>query len=322
MMAATEGWPEGFRTGHWTDAAAGTGCTVILPPKGTVAAADIRGGGPGTRETELLSSHSPFVGVSAILLAGGSAFGLNATAGVVRWCTEHDVGYDVGVAKIPIVPTAVVFDLGVTGNERHPGPDEAFAACQAAAAGPPARGSVGAGTGTTVGKLFGRGGWCKGGLGVAGAATTDGARVGVIAVVNAFGDILDESGGVLAGAWSPLTRFADARRAGLELVPDHPRLVSNTTLIAVLTDAALSKPEAAQVARVASAGVARAVAPVHTPMDGDVTFVLASGEVGATPFIIGAAAATLAERAIRDAVRAAESVRGVPTAAERRASET
>jgi L-aminopeptidase/D-esterase-like protein len=318
-VISTGDWPDDFHTGHWTDSAAGTGCTVILPPDGTVAAVDIRGGGPGTRETDLLSPRSPFVGVSGLLLTGGSAFGLDATAGVVRWCTEHGIGYDVGIAKIPVVPTAVVFDLGVSGNLRRPGPDEAYAACAAAVDGPPGRGSVGAGTGTTVGKLFGRSGWCKGGLGVSAHTTTDGARVAVIAVVNAFGDVLDEVGSVLAGAWTAAQGFVDARRAGLDVVPEHPRLVSNTTLLAVLTDAVLTKSECAQVARVASSGVARAVAPVHTPMDGDVTFVLARGRVPSTPFIVGSVAATLAERAIRDAVRSASTVRGVPTAATRRA---
>jgi L-aminopeptidase/D-esterase-like protein len=319
-MSDIRSWPAGFRTGHWTDSAAGTGCTVVLPPDGTVAAVDIRGGGPGTRETDLLSSFSPFVGMSALLLTGGSAFGLDATAGVVRWCRERGIGYDVSVARVPIVPTAVIFDLGVTGNLRHPEPDDAYAACEAAAPGPPAEGSVGAGTGATVGKLFGRAGWCKGGVGVASAVTTDGARVAVMAVVNAFGDIIDERGEVLAGAWRPHDGFADARRAGLTVAPEHPRLVSNTTLLAVLTDAELDKASVGQIARVASSGVARVIAPVHTPMDGDVTFALAAGRARSSTFVIGSAAAGLAEVAIRRAIRAAESVRGVPTAAERRAS--
>ena len=280
---------------------------------------DIRGGGPGTRETDLLSPESPFVGVSALLLAGGSAFGLNATAGVVRWCLEHGIGYDVSVANVPIVPTAVIFDLGITGNLRHPEPDDAAAACAAATDAPPEQGSIGAGTGATVGKLFGRSGWCKGGLGVAGAVTSDGATVAVLVVVNAFGDIIDEDGRVLAGAWRAGEGFVDARRAGLEIAPEHPRLVSNTTLVTVVTDAALSKIEATQIARAASAGVARAVAPVHTPMDGDVTFVLAAGERPSSSFVIGSAAASLTATAIRRAVRAATRVRSVPTAGERRA---
>ena len=312
-------WPTGFRAGHWSDVGAGTGCTVIIPPPGTVAAVDVRGGGPGTRETDLLAGSSPFVGMSALLLTGGSAFGLNAAAGVVAWCTEQGIGYDVGVARVPIVPTAVVFDLGISGNARHPQPEDAYRACAGAVAAPPAQGSVGAGTGATVGKLFGRNGWCKGGIGVASTTTIDGATVAVVAVVNAFGDILGEDGRVLAGAWRDGEGFVDARRAGIDVIPEHPRLVSNTTLLAVLTDADLTKPDTGHVARVASAGVARAIAPVHTPMDGDVTFALASGVVPASTFVIASVAATLAETAIRKGVRAATTVRGVPTAAERRA---
>jgi L-aminopeptidase/D-esterase-like protein len=208
-------WPAGFRIGNWTDADAGTGCTVIVPPAATVGAVDIRGGGASTRETELLAPHTPLSEVTALLLSGGSAFGLDAAAGVVRWCREQKIGYDVGIARIPIVPAAVVFDLGISGNLRHPGPDDAYAACVAAAARPPECGSVGAGTGATVGKLFGCEGWCKGGLGTAAAQALDGARVAVIAVVNAFGDILDETGGVLAGAWREPDGFVDARRAGI-----------------------------------------------------------------------------------------------------------
>jgi len=312
------GWPTGFRVGHWTDAEAGTGCTVIVPPPATVGAVDIRGGGPSTRETELLAPHVPLSEVTAVLLSGGSAFGLDAAAGVVRWCLEQGLGYDVGLARIPIVPAAVVFDLGISGNLRHPGPEDAYAACATARDGVPACGSVGAGTGATVGKLFGRDGWCKGGFGAAALRALDGTRVAVVVVVNAFGDILDEDGRVLAGAWREPDGFVDARRAGSEVTPSHPRLVSNTTLVAVLTDARLTKAEAGQVARLASSGIARAIAPVHTPFDGDVTFTLASGSQVSSAFTVGTVAARLAEAAVRTAVRSATRVRGVPTAAERR----
>ena len=313
-------WPAGYRAGHWTDAAAGTGCTVILPPPGTVAAVDVRGGGPSTLQTDLLAPQAPLQEVTAVLLTGGSAFGLGATAGVVDWCAERGIGYDVSVARVPIVPTAVIFDLGITGNARHPGPADARLACDAASEGPPASGSVGAGTGATVGKLFGREGWCKGGVGVASARTLGGVNVAVIVVVNAFGDILDERARVLAGAWRDGDGFADARLAVTEVAPGHPRLVEHTTLGVVMTDGALSKPDATQVARMASAGMARVVVPVHTPLDGDVVFALASGDTPTTAFAVGVTAATLMETAIRDAVSSATSVRGVPTAAERRAS--
>jgi L-aminopeptidase/D-esterase-like protein len=312
-------WPAGFRVGHWTDAAAGTGCTVVLAPPGTVGGVDVRGGGASTRETELLAPGSNVTEVTALLLSGGSAHGLGAANGVVAWCEERGVGYDVGVGIVPIVPAAVVFDLGVTGNARRPGPDDARRACDAAREGVPDTGSVGAGTGATVGKLLGRAGWCKGGVGVAAATTLDGVRVAALAVVNAFGDVIAEDGTVLAGAWRDGEGFVDARLAATGVRPEHPRLMSNTTLVAVLTDGALTKAEAGQVARMASAGMCRAVAPVHTPLDGDVVFALAGGTRPATAFSVGVTAATLTERAIRGAVRAATSVRGVPTAAERAA---
>jgi L-aminopeptidase/D-esterase-like protein len=312
-------WPAGFRVGHWTEPVAGTGCTVIVPPAGTLAAVDIRGGGPGTRETELLAPQAPMSEISALLLSGGSAFGLSAAAGVVEWCEQQHIGYDVGIARIPIVPTAVIFDLGITGNLRRPGPEDAFRACQVLAEGPPEVGSVGAGTGATIGKLFGQDGWCKGGLGVAATRALDGTLVAVLVVVNAFGDILDESGGILAGAWRAPEGFVDARRAGSTVAPGHPRLAGNTTLAVVMTDGQISKPEATQVARMASAGVARVIAPVHTPMDGDVTFALASGQRPTTAFTVGVVAALLIENAIRGAIRAARSIGNVPTAQERRA---
>lgn len=311
-------WPAGFRAGHWTDADAGTGCTVVLPPPGTVAAVDVRGGGPSTLQTDLLAPQAPLQEVTALLFTGGSAFGLGATAGVVEWCAEHGLGYDVSVARVPIVPTAVIFDLGITGNARHPGPADARLACDAAREAPPGMGSVGAGTGATVGKLFGREGWCKGGVGVASARTLGGVSVAVLVVVNAFGDILDERGGILAGAWRDGEGFADARRAVTEIAPGHPRLVEHTTLGVVLTDGTLSKADATQVARMASAGMSRVVVPVHTPLDGDVVFALAAGARPATAFAVGVTAATLMEEAIRAAVRAATPVRGVPTALDRR----
>ncbi len=317
-MSTVDTWPAGFLVGHWTDAEAGTGCTVVLPPEGTLGGVDIRGGGASTRETELLSPEAPLAHVTGLLLTGGSAFGLNAAAGVVRWCEEKGRGYDVGIARIPIVPAAVIFDLGVSGNLRRPEADDAYRACCDAQAQPPSMGSVGAGTGATVGKLLGVNGRCKGGFGVASARTIGGARVAVLAVVNAFGDILDESGQVLAGAWSPDDGFVDARRAGIEVAPDHPRLGEHTTLCAVLTDAQLTKPEAVQVSRMVSAGFGRVVAPVHTPLDGDVVFTLASGTVRSSAFTVGVVGARLVEEAIRSSIRSAVAVRGVMTAAERR----
>ncbi|MFN8109886.1 MAG: P1 family peptidase [Thermoleophilia bacterium] len=313
-------WPQGFLVGHHTDVEGATGCTVILPPQGTVAVMDVRGGGASTMHTELLAVESPFAGITALLFTGGSALGLAAVDGVVDWCAEHGLGYDVAVTRVPIVPAAVIFDLGIGGGPRRPGPEAGRAACEAAVETPPARGSVGAGTGATVGKLFGQAGWCKGGVGLASATGRDGVTTAVLVVVNAFGDVLDETNQVLAGAWRDGEGFVDARRAVTEIIPAHPRIpdITNTTLAVAMTDAALTKPEAAQVARMVSSGVARAVVPVHTPIDGDVSFTLAGGQRPTSAFAVGMVAATLTETAIRDAVRSATAVRGVPTGADRR----
>lgn len=309
----------GIRVGHWTDAAAGTGCTVVIPPPGTIGAVDVRGGGPSTRELELLAPLSGEREVTALLLTGGSAFGLAAADGVMRWCEEQGLGIDAGAARVPIVPAAVIYDLGISGNARRPGPEEGYAACVAATPEPHAVGSVGVGTGATVGKVLGRRGWCKGGVGAASAQLLDGAHVAVLVVVNAFGDVFDEAGQVVAGAWDPDRGFVNAPTYVLEAPPEHPRLnaVDNTTLLVVATDAALTNVEAGQVARMAQAGICRAIAPVHTPLDGDLAFCLATGARGSSAFICGVVAGELAARAVREAVRTATPVRDVPTGSDR-----
>lgn len=312
----------GVRVGHWTDTQAGTGCTVILPPPGTVGAIEVRGGGPATRETDLLGPLSSVSDITALLLTGGSAFGLDAASGVVRWCEEHGIGHETGVTRVPIVSAAAIFDLGFTGNARRPGPDEGYAACAAAAAGPHAVGSVGAGTGATVGKLRGQAGWCKGGLGAAARTLYDGVGVTAIAVVNAWGDVLDERGEVLAGAFDPEHGFLVASARVIDSPPQHPRLAAptNTTLVCIVTDGRLTKPEATMVARMSHAGMARAVSPVHTPIDGDAAFCLATGARPASVFACGVAAAEVAAEAIRDAVRQATPLRGVVTGADRQSA--
>jgi L-aminopeptidase/D-esterase-like protein len=311
----------GVRVGHWTDAEAGTGCTVIMPPPGTVGGVEVRGGGPATRDVDLLGPLASVAEVTALLFSGGSAFGLDAAGGVMRWCEERGLGHDTVVARVPIVPTACVFDLGVTGNARRPGPDEGYAACQAASDAPHAVGSVGAGTGATCGKLRARDGWCKGGLGAGGRRLHDGTIVAALAVVNAWGDVLDEAGAVLAGAFDPREGFLGATRRVVELPPEHPRLAApgSTTLACVVTDARLHKADCSIVARMAQAGVARAVSPAHTPFDGDAVFCLATGARPASVFACGVAAAEAVADAVRDAVRSATALRGVPTAADRRA---
>jgi L-aminopeptidase/D-esterase-like protein len=312
----------GVRVGHWTDLDAGTGCTVVVPPPGSVGAVDVRGGGASVRETELLGPAGGEREVTALVFAGGSAFGLAAADGAARWCEEQGLGIDTAGARVPIVPAAVVYDLGVSANRRRPGADEGYAAGAAAGADGHEVGSVGAGTGATVGKWNGRRGWCKGGLGAASARLPGGATVAALAVVNAFGDVVDESGAVIAGAWDDRRGFLVASREARVAAPEHPRLagLQSTTLVCVATDAALSKADAGAVARMGQAGVARAVSPVHTPLDGDALFVIGAGERDALPFVVGVVAADVVARAIREAVRAASAVGGVPTGAERAAA--
>jgi L-aminopeptidase/D-esterase-like protein len=312
----------GVRVGHWTDAGAGTGCTVIMPPPGTVGAVEVRGGGPATRDVDLLAPLASVAEVTALLFSGGSAFGLDAASGVMRWCEERGLGHDTVAARVPIVPTACVFDLGITGNGRRPGPDDGYAACEALSDEPHAVGSVGAGTGATCGKLRARDGWCKGGLGAGGRRLHDGTIVAALAVVNAWGDVIDRDGSVIAGAVGEDGRFMRAWERVIDRPPFHPRLAAaeHTTLVCVVTDARLARAEAATVARMAHAGMARAVSPVHTPIDGDAAFCLATGARPASAFAVGVAAAEAVSDAIRDAVRSARAVRGVPTGADRAAA--
>ncbi|HEV7460510.1 MAG TPA: P1 family peptidase [Solirubrobacteraceae bacterium] len=304
--------PAGVRVGHHTDRERWTGCTVILPPEGTVASCEVRGGGPGTRESDQLSPASASPGVHALLLTGGSAFGLSAAAGVVRWLAEREIGSPTPVAAVPLVPGAVVYDLFL-GRPEPPDPDDAYAACDAAA--PDfERGSVGAGTGCTVGKLLGPDGWTKGGVGAASMRLGD-AIIAAVAVANPFGEVVGADGAVAAGAWrdGAYVRTSELLAEG---VPGPPARES-TTLVAVLTDAALSKTQAWLVARAATGGVSRAVHPSATAVDGDVVYVMATGRVPVEPFAVSALAADVSAAAIRDAVQQATDAPGCPAAVTR-----
>jgi L-aminopeptidase/D-esterase-like protein len=310
--------PAGFRVGHWTDTDARTGCTVVLPPPGTRGGVDVRGGGTGTRELETLSPLANAEGPSAVLLTGGSAFGIAAADGVMRWCEERGRGRPTPAGVVPLVPTAVVFDLVEGESARRPGPDEGYAACEAAAAGVPERGPVGAGAGAAVGKLLTRARATRAGVGYAAIALADRTIVAVVAVVNAFGDVIAADGALLG---SPHDEQGKPVRTA-ELLPGMPGLpewrdvapeqTGNTTLVCVCTDASLDKRSCAIVARMAGAGIPRAVDPVFTPVDGDVVFCLASGSEPPTPpglaaswsiTVLGTVAATVTAAAIRDAVR-------------------
>jgi L-aminopeptidase/D-esterase-like protein len=311
--------PEGFEVGHSTDHEGATGCTVILaPPEGAVASADVRGGGTGSRELALLDPIANAQSVHAVLLTGGSAFGLAAADGVVRWLEEHERGYETPGGIVPLVPAAVVYDL-MSGNPRaRPDADAGYAACESAGR-EFERGSVGAGTGAAVGKLFGRAAAVKAGLGVAARTLPQGARLAAVAVVNAFGDVLAEDGSVLAGTRSEDGSFPGTAKVMTEQVielPSDRRASSpgNTTLVCFVTDAELSKVGCGIVAKMAHAGMARAVDPVHSAVDGDVVFTLSSSRFGPVdPLIVGVAAAGLTSEAIRDACRQATGLAGIPS---------
>ena len=305
--------PPGFGAGHWTDRERWTGCTVVLAPDTAVAACEVRGGGPGTRETDVLSPASAAPGAQALLLTGGSAFGLGAADGVVAFLAERGIGFRTRVAVVPLVTAAVVYDLALGDDTARPTAENAYAACEAAVAGSPERGSVGVGTGCTVGKLLGPEHWTKGGFGGASVELTGGATVTALAAVNAFGEVLAEDGSVLAGIRRDdgYLRAADLFREGVRA--ERPWREA-TTLIAVLTDAALTKTQAWLVARAASAGVARAVSPSATSFDGDVAFCFASGRVEADPLAVSVLAAEATAAAIRDAVRSATGAPGCPAA--------
>jgi len=302
--------PEGFSVGHWSDREGLTGCTVVIPPPGSRGGVWVQGGAPGTRETDSLNPLSRSEEASAILLTGGSAFGLAAADGVVRWLEQHEIGYWTPAGLVPLVPTAVVYDLANGDPKARPGPDAGYAACEDASRGIPARGAVGVGCGATVAKTLGRERGSPGGVGYAALVTGAGETVAAVAAVNAAGDVIDEDGSVLAGPRDEegkMVRGAEALVA-MERAPEFKAPAGNTTLVCVCTDAALSKRECGMVARAATAGIARAVDPTFTPVDGDVAFCLASGSGELRAFgamQVGAAAASVAAAAIRDAVRQA-----------------
>jgi L-aminopeptidase/D-esterase-like protein len=299
----------GLRVGHFTDARRPTGCTVVLTPGGAVAGVDVRGAAPGTRETELLSPLNAVEQVHALLLAGGSAFGLDAAGGVMRWLDERGHGAQVGPVRVPIVPAAILFDLWVGDPAIRPDAAAGYAACEAANAAPVAQGNVGAGAGCAVGKMFGIARAMRGGLGSA-SATIDGIVVGALVAVNAVGDVVDPSTGrIVAGARTTdggaLVGTMRAVMGGE--IPAPLQAGTATTLGIVATDAVLTKAQANKVAQMAHDGFARAINPVHTMADGDTIFALATGAAGRTTnlTLLGALAAEVMAAAIVRAVRAA-----------------
>ncbi len=309
-MTANAALPEGFLIGHWSDPEAATGCTVIIPPAGSRCGVDIRGGGPGTRETDVIGAGAGPHEASAVLLSGGSAYGLAAADGVMSWLEERGRGHPTPAGIVPIVPAAVIYDLAEKDGSVRPGPAEGRAACEAATADPD-RGRVGAGAGAAVGKVLGREHACPAGIGISTAVTGRGETVTALAVANAFGDVRGEDGSPIGSARDEDGAVVTAAEAlaAMDAPPDWSRIEErNTTLVCVLTDAGLEGGACARVARMASAGVARAVEPVFSDLDGDVVFCLSAGEPREdrfTSLAVGTVAATVTAAAIRRAVRTA-----------------
>ncbi len=303
----------GIEVGHCSDSRRPTGCSVVIARAGAVAAVDVRGAAPGTRETDLLAPGHLVQQVHAIVLAGGSAWGLDAASGAVRWLEEHGVGLDLGVARLPLVPAAVLFDLQVGDARIRPDAGAGYAACCAASSQRPAEGNVGAGSGATVGKLFGLEGAMKGGIGTA-AVSAAGVTVGALIACNAVGDVLHPgSGAPLAGArrsdGAGLRGSCAALLAG-EL-PTAALAGRNTTIGVIATDALLDRPQAQRLAVAGHDGLARSIAPVHTALDGDTLFTLATGASGrrADAVLLATLAAEAVARATVRAVWLARSLR-------------
>lgn len=300
----------GIRVGHATDERAATGCTVILAEGGAVAGVDVRGSAPGTRETDLLRPTALVDRIHAICLAGGSAFGLAAADGVMRYLAERGIGFETGVRPVPVVPAAIVFDLLVGSADASPTPDDGYAASVAAERGEgPLEGRVGAGSGATVGKLLGPANASRGGVGSAAVRLPNGAIVGALAVSNAVGNVIGRDGRVLAGARDPAGGFVDATALLLSglLSGPLPPAGASTTLAVVATDAALDRAQCRKLAEVAHDALALAVSPVHTLLDGDVVFALSTARAPAPDGVpqllqLGAAAVDVLRTAIERSV--------------------
>ena len=314
----------GIEVGQAQDDEALTGCTVILCRKGAVAGVDVRGGAPGTRETDLLNPVNLVEKVHAVVLAGGSAFGLDTASGVMRYLDKNSIGFDTGAGKVPIVPAAILFDLNLGRGDVRPDAEMGHRAASSASSDAPAEGNVGAGAGATVGKIFGLKSAMKAGIGTA-SMQAGGLIVGALVAVNCFGDVIDSrTGQIIAGARStnlgPLKLgqegyFGDTLETMKTFIG---RTVlgfatkGNTVIGVIATNANLTKAEATKVAQMAQDGLARSIRPAHTMLDGDTIFALATGEKKADPSTVGAFAAEVMAQAIVRAVQKATPTGGLP----------
>ena len=315
----------GVEVGQSQNEEALTGCTVILCRKGAVGGVDVRGSAPGTRETDLLNPINLVDKVHAVVLAGGSAFGLDAASGVMKYLEEQKIGYGHGATRVPIVPAAILFDLDLGKSARHPDPEMGYTAVSFAASGLVAEGNVGAGTGASVGKIFGMGGAMKSGLGTASLEIGGGVRVAAIVAVNAFGDVLDPATGqILAGARP--TSLGPVKLGGAGAFADTLKVMQtlagrtilalatggNTVIAVVATNAKFDKAQTTKVAQMAQDGLARTIRPAHTMLDGDTVFALATGQKKADVSSVGAYAAEVLAQAILRAVKMAKPAGGLP----------
>ena len=306
----------GIKVGHYTDKEGVTGCTVILCEQGAVAGVDVSGSSPGTRETDILCPGNLVEKVQAILLSGGSAFGLDAASGVMKYLEERGFGHETSAGKVPIVPAAIIFDLAIGNSKVRPGANEGYQVCLAATDAEVAEGCIGAGTGATVGKILGLERATKSGLGTTSQEITGGIVVAALVVVNAWGDVIDfKVGKIIAGlrnldgdgflSTSELLKSDQFKKASLPF---------NTTIGVVATNAQLNKEQANRLARVAQAGIARTIDPCHTMYDGDVLFALSLGEKKIDFDILSSAAVEVVAIAIVRAILQAESLAGIPAA--------
>ena len=308
----------GFKVGQAQDLEALTGCTVIICPPDTVGGVDQRGGAPGTRETDLLHPMHLVNQVNAVLLTGGSAFGLDAAAGVMRYCEENKMGVNTGVARVPIVPAAVLFDLAIGDSKVRPDAEMGYQACLNASSDPPGEGNVGAGTGATVGKILSPKMATKSGIGTACIDLGGGGKVAAIVAVNAFGDVVNpENGEIIAGARG-IKGYADTLKVMKTFVGKKVMSFSsgadNTVIGVVATNVKLNKEQITRVAQMAHSGLSRTIRPAFTLLDGDTLFALSSGKVEIDLNVVGAYAAEAYQEAILRAVASAEPAGGMPAA--------
>ncbi|MBT9149203.1 MAG: P1 family peptidase [Dehalococcoidia bacterium] len=308
----------GIKVGHYTDRQAATGCSVILCQAGAVAGVDVRGSAAGTRETDLLNPLHLVEEAHAVLISGGSAFGLDAAGGVMRYLEEQGCGYDTGVARVPIVPSAILFDLSIGDPGVRPGIEEGYKACLAADSGKLLEGTVGAGTGARVGKALGSDRAVKSGIGTASQQFGDGIIVGAIVAINAFGDVVDsETGRIIAGPrrldGSGFLNTSEILKSGSGV---RAFLPTSTTIGVVATNARLSKTQATKVAQMTHDGLARVIRPVHTMFDGDVIFVLSVGKDSrklADVTTVGTVAAEVMAQSIIRGITQADGLCGIPS---------